>query len=286
VASYRELYLQALPRELRARWEGHRELDAELDAAIAAAAETGVAIDPVTLCTYLAARADAPVSPAFPHAAELALASAIGAGDAVAIRLFEERYLSDVPAAVRRLRLGVDELDELKQVLRRQLLVADGDRPARIGDYSGRGSLAGWLRVAALRAALKLRRGAKPIADEDALEHVAAGEPSPELDVMTEQTRGLFRAALREAIASLDAQDQNVLRQHHLDGLTLDQLGALYRVHRSTVAYWLSRAREQLFRRTRSALLGRGGMSAADCESLFRHASSRFAVTMRGLFTE
>jgi hypothetical protein len=38
--------------------------------------------------------------------------------------------------------------------LRERLLVRRGDRPARIADYPGRGALARWLRVTAVRVAL------------------------------------------------------------------------------------------------------------------------------------
>jgi RNA polymerase sigma-70 factor (ECF subfamily) len=200
------------------------------------------------------------------------------------MRLFDSHYLVHIGGAVARFRLRADDLDELKQTLRRQLLVAEPGKSPRIGDYAGRGPLAAWLRVAAVRAAIKMRRaGHDGATDDDELEQIASGEQGPEAGFATAESRGLFRAALRHAIESLEAQEQNVLRQHHLDGLTLDQLGALYRVHRTTVAYWLERARERLFKRTRAALQ-RSGMSPDDCDSLFRHASSHLAVTMRTLF--
>jgi len=43
-----------------------------------------------------------------------------------------------------------------KQERRQRLLLPDGDRPARITQYGGRGPLGGWLRVASARLAVNL----------------------------------------------------------------------------------------------------------------------------------
>jgi RNA polymerase sigma-70 factor (ECF subfamily) len=284
-----ELYLSRLPPAARERWGSYAALSSELTAALAAAAAAWptLQLDDSELVGYLAARAepDPPESGAFPHAADLALACAVCAGNAQAMQLFEAHYLDHIGVAVHRFRLGNDGLDELKQTLRRQLLMSEAGRPPRLGDYSGRGPLAAWLRVAAMRSAIKARRGVRDFASEDdALQHIAAGGASPEADIASAEMRGMFRDALREAITSLEPQEQNVLRQHHLDGLTLDELAKLYAVHRTTVAYWLQRARERLFKRTRTALLGRPGVTAADCDSLFRHAASHLAITIKSLF--
>jgi transposase len=38
------------------------------------------------------------------------------------------------------------------------------------------------------------------------------------------------------------------LRYHHVDGLNIDEIGAIYRVHRVTAFRWLEKAKEQLVR--------------------------------------
>ena len=42
--------------------------------------------------------------------------------------------------------------------------------------------------------------------------------------------------------------------QHLLDGLGIDQLASLHKIHRATAARWLTRVREELARRTRALL--------------------------------
>jgi RNA polymerase sigma-70 factor (ECF subfamily) len=287
-----DAFLTVTPARLREAWQSFPALVAELEHARADAAqrwpELEGTVDAETFASYLGARVeDEPVAGerAFPHAAELYLACAITQGNASALRAFERAYTPSIASAVGRFRLSTHELDELTQSLRLQLLAAEPNRLGRIADYSGRGELSAWLRVAAVRAAIKMKRtpGGTRVED-DALEGIASDEPSPELRYASEQHRAAFRNALRQAIASLEPEEQNVLRQHHLDGLTLDQLSALHRVHRTTVAYWLDRARQRLFKRTRQALVQK--MSASDCDSLFRHAQSHLAVTLRTLFNE
>ena len=41
---------------------------------------------------------------------------------------------------------------------------------------------------------------------------------------------------------TLSAQERTVLRLHVLDGLGTDEIGALYKVHRTTVARWQAQA--------------------------------------------
>ncbi|MFY0535383.1 hypothetical protein [Nannocystis pusilla] len=54
-------------------------------------------------------------------------------------------------------------------------------------------------------------------------------------------------------MAELDEQARNLLRQHLLDGLSIDQIAGLQRVHRATAARRLVRVREDLAQRTRAA---------------------------------
>jgi RNA polymerase sigma-70 factor, ECF subfamily len=287
-----DAFLAVTPSRVRESWRSSPTLYTQLEQALADATrrwpELDGAVDAETFASHLGARVESePVAdePAFPHAAELYLACAITKGNAAALRVFERSYTPNIAGAVSRFRLSAYEIDELTQSLRQQLLAAEPSRLPRIADYSGRGELSAWLRVAAVRAAIKMKRARGGIVvEDDALEGVASDEPTPELRYASEEHRVAFRNALRHAIASLEPDEQNVLRQHHLDGLTLDQLSALHRVHRTTVAYWLERARQRLFKRTRQALVQK--MSASDCDSLFRHAQSHLAVTLRTLFSE
>jgi RNA polymerase sigma-70 factor (ECF subfamily) len=289
MASPRDIYLAALPETVREAWEREPRLEEVLATAFATArhAFPSLAIDESTFVAYLAARVDVTeaASLRLQHAPELYLACAVVHGDPSAMALFEERYVVTIGAQVARYRLSPDELDEVKQRVRHQFLVSEAGRPPRLADYSGRGALGAWLHVAANRVAYKLKRSLPDGGDDRDLEHLASAGPTPEGEVLTDEGRAAFGAAFREAIGSLEPLEQNVIRQHYLDGLTLDQLGALHQAHRTTVAYWLKRARERLLRRTRQGLLKRR-LAPAEVDSLLGQARGRFAITMRSLFSK
>ena len=101
------------------------------------------------------------------------------------------------------------------------------------------------MRVAAVRAALDLMRagGARNGGDVEP-DDLASDESSPELDYVKERYAPQFKAAFQDALRALDSEQRNVLRLHVVEGLNIDEIGALFRVHRSTVARWIAGARQ------------------------------------------
>ena len=77
---------------------------------------------------------------------DLWLACGCARGDPASLRVFDQRYLSKVPALIRRADADGQLAQEVAQELREKLLVPEAGR-ARIADYSGRGDLLGWLRI-------------------------------------------------------------------------------------------------------------------------------------------
>ena len=215
---------------------------------------------------------------------ELYLSCACGQGDAQALQALETNYFGDVEASIARMNLAGTSAADVMQIVRRDLLVVGPHGAPRILDYRGGGELRSWLRVTAVRAALKgVRKHRREIAVED--EELAA-MPAPgdvELDFIKRQYRAAFKRAFLEALSSLEAREQNLVRQHFLDGLSIDQLGALYRIHRSTAARWLTRAQATLLERTKRTLTKRMKVSRSECESIIRMAQSQLHLTLRSL---
>ena len=69
---------------------------------------------------------------------------------------------------------------------------------------------------------------------------------SPELAYLKERYRDAFTDALSAAVSALSDRDRTLLRLYHVDGLSLEAMAALYRVHLSTVSRWLTCARENV----------------------------------------
>jgi RNA polymerase sigma-70 factor (ECF subfamily) len=201
---------------------------------------------------------------------DLHVALACGRGDAAALRVLERDYLGPARAGVMRI-VGAAEADEQMQAVREKLLVAAAGVPPKIGDYGGRGALAGWIKVVAVRVALTALRGRKPETawsdDDDALLELPH-DLHETIEPMRARYGAAFKAAFHSALASLEARERTLLRLQFIDALSVDQIGALYHVHRATAARWVARARENLNERTQRALARDLGLDAGQLSSI------------------
>jgi RNA polymerase sigma-70 factor (ECF subfamily) len=218
---------------------------------------------------------------------ELYLATACAQGDPRALAAFEKRFLARVPDHVKGIDPSPAFAADVSQALRATLLLAEADARPRIAEFGGRGTLAAWVRVCAIRTALNLRRTnlrrgrGHVAADDDVLGALPAPGADPEFDYVRAVCRDEFARAFADALAALAPKQRSVLRVHHLDGLTLDQTARAFQVGRATVARWLAQAREQLLEETKRLLKERLQLSATDLESVLRYASHRLDVSLR-----
>jgi RNA polymerase sigma-70 factor (ECF subfamily) len=216
------------------------------------------------------------------HLPDLYLAFACGEGDATALRSFGT-LLTSVAGAVRSVDGAPSFVDEILQRLRTRVLVAEDGRTARILDYAGRGSLENWLRAGALRLALNARRDARR--GPEPLPEASLWEPAaPTADRTLELLRGKYAAqfgtALREAFGSLEPGERNVLRMHFLEGMSLNQIAAMYQVNKSTISRRMARAREVLLERTRGRLERALSLPATELDSLLEQLGPKLDLSL------
>lgn len=213
-------------------------------------------------------------------AGDVALAAACAAQEPTAHAAFDD-ILTEVDAAGASTRAPKDLIDEVKQVLRVQLLVAKQDRPPGIAAYKGKGPLRGWVRITATRELIRhLKKGARELPVDRQLEEVLGAGDDPMLEQLKFEYRAQFATALREAIASLDAEDRTLLRQQIVDKLSIDELGAAYGVHRATAARWLTRSRGALVAATRDRLAAKLSMPIDEIDSVIRLVQSRLDASV------
>jgi RNA polymerase sigma-70 factor (ECF subfamily) len=209
------------------------------------------------------------------HVEDLYLACGCTLGIKEAVRALDERFLSQVGTFLSRIDRSSTFIDDVRQKLREKLLLAhESDGKPRIASYSGRGALSSWMQVAAIRAALNLRRDQKAPKGTTSFEDNDSDEalllPDPELRLLQRRHRDDFRAAFAQAVAALDVESRQLLRWHFLDGLSLTQIGTLRKVDKSTVSRWLAAARQQLFDETQRHLQQQLQVPASDVASLMR----------------
>lgn len=208
---------------------------------------------------------------------DLALAALCARGDAAAQQAFEG-YLG----AVEQAKVGGvsrDQIDEVKQQLRVQMLVAK-DGTLGIAAYRGRGPLRAWLKIIATRELVRLVKGDGRAAKRELEELELATTGDPALDQLKATYRAEFAEALRDAISDLAFEDRLLLRQQIADQLSVDEIGAAHGVHRGTASRWLSRAREALLAATQRRLSERLDLPAEEISSVIRLVHSRLDVSV------
>lgn len=222
---------------------------------------------------------------------DLLLAQWCATGDPRAIATFERVHRGDIDAVLARFRRLTLAPDELRQLLRIKLFVGNEGRAPRIADYSGFGFLQNWLRVTALRALVDLARSERArkleeLLDDDDL----LGTPAESIDIVPPGVRARYGAALKHAfaraVAQLAPRQRNLLRHAHVDQLTLDQIAALYKIHRATVARNLAQARADLVDSTRRELGESLGVVDGAIDSVVAAADRRIDLSLSRLLRQ
>jgi RNA polymerase sigma-70 factor (ECF subfamily) len=275
-----------LPVELRAC--GGVNVEDELVALVARARTEaeGVELDPREFVGYVAERVtfDKLGCPALGslRAGDLWVAFGCVSGAPSAITMFEARYAPEITGALRRsFDLGLAQDAELR-VRDRLFLVGEHEAP-RLASYSGRGDLRTWLRATAVRMAIDVMRARRevPVAPDTLGEIGEVADPL--LASLKLRYRDEFKVAFGEAASALTDRERALLRYRFLDGLSIDEIGALYRVHRATVARWIAAIREGLFESTRARLMSRFAISDTEADSVLRLIDSQLDISIETL---
>lgn len=252
-----------------------------LDAGLAA--WPGVVLDREAFVRALEERVPDDVAIEAVHATDLVLALACARGDARAIAHFERAFVAGVPRVIGHVAKTDAERDEVCQRLRRKLLVAEDGRAPRIVEYSGRGPLGGWLRVAAVREALNLRRSTGAVddgSDDEVSLAAVSASPDPEAAVVRARHGRELAEVFRESVRALPPDERTLLRLHYLDGLEIEAIGKILGVHRSTASRWLAKTRDGVLKDTRRRLRERLRASASEVESVLRLAHDDLEISL------
>lgn len=222
------------------------------------------------------------------HAVELHLAFACRREHPGALARFEREHVASLGPAVGRVDSSPAFVDEVKQRVRTKLLVGDGEGPPKIAHYTGQGELRTWVRVVAVREALSSVRAERrrALVSDEPLMALEASATGPELGALKEQYREHFSLAFREALHELEPAQRNLLRLHYLHGLSIDELGRLLDVHRSSAARRIVKTRQDLLSRTRRGLLARLEIGRQDFDQLMGLIASRLDLSIERFLAE
>jgi RNA polymerase sigma-70 factor, ECF subfamily len=160
----------------------------------------------------------------------------------------------------------------------------DGKPASKLAYYSGRGSLAGWLRAVVAQLAIdQHRKQARLIqteddADFDLLSSEARDDGTfplsgkaldPERAFSNKVTSTEMGKALARALAELSPEDRLLVRLYYFDGRRLREAGSVLGVHEATASRRLTRIHAELRRRIEEILISEKGWTKAETERSF-----------------
>jgi RNA polymerase sigma-70 factor (ECF subfamily) len=160
--------------------------------------------------------------------------------------------------------------------------------PPGLRGYAGYGDLRSWLRAAVLHALLNVatRETREQPTEDQFFDAVVDAGSNAEAAYLKSTCRTEFEGAFRAAIEKLTDRQRSLLRYAFTDGLNVDQIGAVFRVHRATAARWVAQARTALVDETRTELMTRLRISMLDADSIMRAALSQVSSSLLARFGE
>jgi RNA polymerase sigma-70 factor, ECF subfamily len=211
------------------------------------------------------------------HASDLYLACACAEANPAALAEFDRRFLGWVRDAVARIDRSHDFISEVQQILRERLLVGPN---AKIRDYRAGGALSSWIRTAAVRTAINLRRRTKQDAGPGRSSEPFEQLFDPEIALLRQRYMQEIDTALRQAIAALEPKERLLLHFYYIDGLTLAKIAALERVGTSTVFRRLNTATQTVLSSMKDQLAEKLQLSTQSLDSLIRHVQDDIDLSL------
>lgn len=209
---------------------------------------------------------------------DLALVWAVLENHAVALTDIDEQ----IESAARRAAGRAIEPAELAQRVRTRLLVAPKGQVARLSTYDGRGKLKSWLWTATKLELLQATRGLAqaPAEDIDDLAGLASAGRTPEAAARSSKDSRLVSRALRESLDVLEARERTLLRMRFVDGVSTEELGRMFQVHRTTAQRWIEAAQAKIMAAMRAKLEAQARLAKGEVDSLAREVAASISLRL------
>jgi RNA polymerase sigma-70 factor, ECF subfamily len=240
------------------------------------------------------------------QADDLCLIIACERGDENAWSDLVARFTATVRSAARSATANEDAAEDLAQSIWAELhglrTRADGRPAGKLAYYSGRGSLAGWLRAVVAQLSVDtFRKQSKLVqAEEDAdLDRLARdariGEAqpfpaatiqNPEQSLSTRFAQTDMQQALNKAVRELAAEDRLLVKLYYFDDLRLREAGVVLGIHEATASRRLTRIHAGLRKRVGQILIDERGWTKTETETSFAEVAQHLDTDLEGLIKE
>lgn len=213
-----------------------------------------------------------------------------------------ERFSATVRSAARSASSNEDGAEDLAQSIWAELhglRVREDGRPAgKLAYYSGRGSLAGWLRAVVAQLAIDQHRKQSRLvqteedADFDRIiqhsqeENTWSGHgqvPNPEQEISAKLAGAQMQKALAQSVKQLSAEDRLLVKLYYFDGLRLREAGAVLGVHEATASRRLTRVHAELRQQVERMLIENEGWTKPETERAFSEVALKLEADIEPL---
>ncbi|MGH9928868.1 MAG: RNA polymerase sigma factor [Pyrinomonadaceae bacterium] len=213
-----------------------------------------------------------------------------------------ERFSATVRSAARSASSNEEGAEDLAQSIWAELhglrLREDGRPAGKLAYYSGRGSLAGWLRAVVAQLAVDQHRKQSRLVqtEEDAdfdriIQHGQdenswsghGSTPNPELQISAKLASAQLQKALAESIKQMSAEDRLLVKLYYFDGLRLREAGALLGVHEATASRRLTRIHGELRQQVERLLIEQEGWTKPETARAFSEVALNLEADLEPL---
>jgi RNA polymerase sigma-70 factor (ECF subfamily) len=233
------------------------------------------------------------------RADDFCLVMACEKGDEQAWEDLVKNFDAVVKSAARRISGNAEEAEDLASSIWAELYgLREGK--SKLAYFSGRGSLAGWLRAVTNQLAIdgfrKMKRlvqveetrefenMAQDSAGKTENERVIAHTENPE-EIFSEREAARDVAnALKEAIAELQPEDRLILKLYYFDDLKLKDIGATLGFHEATASRKLARLQTEIRKSVEKILMKQRGWTEDEVKRHLSDAASRLGVNLEKMF--
>jgi RNA polymerase sigma-70 factor (ECF subfamily) len=237
------------------------------------------------------------------NADDLCLIAACERGDETACDYLVKNFDATVKSAARKITSNAEDAEDLASSIWAELYglkEKDGKARGKLSYYSGRGSLAGWLRAVVSQLAVDgFRKNSKFVQIEEAREFenlaqessehsenskvVHAAETPEEALTRTEAQRDMADA-LKLAVADLEAEDRLIMKLYYFDDLKLKDIGATLGFHEATASRKLVRIQTEIRKLVEKNLCDKHGWQKEEVKRYLAETASKLDLSVEKLF--
>jgi RNA polymerase sigma-70 factor (ECF subfamily) len=236
------------------------------------------------------------------RADDLCLIIACESGDERAWEDLVANFDSTVRSAARKISQNSEDAEDLASSIWAELYGlrqdAAGNKKSKLAYYSGRGSLAGWLRAVVSQLAIdQYRKQAKFVQIEEDREfenlaNEASGDGNgvvshtddPESLLNEKRTSDDVTEALQASIASLDAEDRLILKMYYFDDLKLKDIAATFGYHEATASRKLVRVQTEIRKGVERELRQRHGWTDTEVKRYLSETAAGLGINLETMF--